>query len=295
METALQIRNAHKRFGGTEALRGADLALRRGERLALLGPNGAGKTTLIRAVAGRVRLDSGEVSLLGSSLTKSDGATRRRLGVAPQEIALYPTLTARENLHAFGELYSGADADLPGRIDAALKWTGLTDRADQPVQTFSGGMKRRLNIAAAVLHEPDVLLLDEPTAGVDPQSRNRIWEMLDELRDRGASLLLTTHQLDEAQRFADRIVIIDHGRTIAAGSLNELVRNTVGQRTRVRLEIENGGSLSHQEHHVDDVAHDLPGLLAAAAANGGRVLDLQVEQPTLQAVFIHLTGRDLRE
>lgn len=307
MEHVLRVEEARKSFAETRALDGASVALKRGEWLALLGPNGAGKTTLVRSIAGRVRLDGGRMNLLGQELDASalGDQARSRLGIVPQEIALYPQLTARENLEAFAALNGIQGAERAERVDWALGWTGLADRARERTGTFSGGMKRRLNIACGVLHEPEVVLLDEPTVGVDPQSRQRIWEMLEELRRRGASLLLTTHQLDEAQQVADRIVIIDHGRVIAAGSLNELVAQTIGSGRRVRFAVEalpttglDGFELEAENRlacSIDDIAGELPARLAAIAKAGGRVVDVEVEAPTLQAVFLHLTGRELRE
>lgn len=307
METILSVRDAHKRFGGTQALAGAKLDLRRGEWLALLGPNGAGKTTLIRAIAGRVRLDAGEVSLDGRPLDgAATSALRSRLGVVPQEYAIYPLLTARENLEVFGELSGVAPAALRERVEWALDWTGLRDRSQERVRNFSGGMKRRLNFACGVLHKPDIILLDEPTVGVDPQSRERIWEMCRALQAEGASLLLTTHQLDEAERICERIVIIDHGRAIAEGTFPELVRATVGARRKVTLTLNRtlapatgleGIEIDglHACARIDDVARELPPLLSRVAAAGGDVTDLHIEAPSLQAVFLHLTGRELRE
>jgi ABC-2 type transport system ATP-binding protein len=308
MSTVLSITGACKKFGETQALNDAAMSLHKGEWLALLGPNGAGKTTLIRAIAGRVRLDAGEVTLLGHALkgnSREAQIARQSLGVIPQELALYPLLTARENMRAFGELQGVRGPTLKQRIDWALEWTGLADRADEISKTFSGGMKRRLNIACGVLHKPEVLLLDEPTVGVDPQSRQRIWEMLGQLRDEGASLLLTTHQLDEAQQICDRIVIIDHGKSIAEGTLDQLVAKTIGRSRRVTLVLEHplpgrvNGKLQQDGHavhaQVEDVAAELPAMLAAVHNAGGRVNDVRVEAPSLHAVFIHLTGRELRE
>jgi ABC-2 type transport system ATP-binding protein len=302
----LRVIDARKSFGATRALDGASFELREGELLGLLGPNGAGKTTLVRAIGGRARLDGGSIELFGGKLTAGDRAARRALGVVPQEIALYPLLTARENLHVWGRLHGVARRDLGPRIERALAWTALAERADQQVRGFSGGMKRRLNIACGVLHEPRAVLLDEPTAGVDPQSRQRIYDMLAELRDRGVSVLLTTHHLDEAEDLCERIVIIDHGRAIASGTLGELVEKTVGVQRRVTLTLD--APLQHAlpgfeldvsrtalRSQVRDVAAELPALLGAVREAGGRVLDVDVRAPSLHSVFIHLTGRELRE
>jgi ABC-2 type transport system ATP-binding protein len=306
MTTVLRVTGAYKRFAATQALDGAEFALQRGELLLLLGPNGAGKTTLIRSVAGRVRLDRGQVELLGRPLDGPSGDARRSLGVVPQEIALYPLLTARENLEVFGSFHGLAGAALAAQVADALAWTGLADRAAEPVKGFSGGMKRRLNIACGVLHRPEVVLLDEPTVGVDPQSRERIWEMLDKLKQAGTSLVLTTHQLDEAQTRGDRIVIIDHGKTIAAGTFRELVEQTVGSGRMVTLTLDRplprplDGLAAETEGRTvrmktADVASDLPPLLGRVLEAGCHVEDVGVQSPTLQLVFLHLTGRELRE
>ena len=307
-EPVLSVADARRSYGDRAALDGAELTLHAGEFLGLLGPNGAGKTTLVRSVAGRLALDAGTVTLLGRTRrgVHERPAEWARLGVVPQELAVYPLLTARENLSCFGAVRGLSGRDLAARVDAALDWTGLADRADDPAGTFSGGMKRRLNIACGVLHDPEVVLLDEPTVGVDPQSRERIWAMLAELRDRGRALLLTTHQLDEAERVCDRIVVIDRGRTIARGTLAELVDQTVGPgRTlflafdgnerppaSLRLDPAAGGGFTRR---IDRPAEELPGILAAAREAGLGVADLHVSRPTLQDVFLHLTGRDLRE
>jgi ABC-2 type transport system ATP-binding protein len=301
----LTIDGARKRFGEVVALDGATLALRKGELLALLGPNGAGKTTLIRAIAGRVRLDGGEMRLFGKSL--GGRRTPPELGIVPQELAIYPLLTARENLEAFGRLQGLARRKLAGQVRWALEVTGLADRQDDPVKTFSGGMKRRLNIACGVLHEPRIVLLDEPTVGVDPQSRERIYEMLTALTRAGVSLLLTTHHLEEAEARCTRTVIIDHGRVIAAGSLPELIDRTVGCHRLVTLRTNlpvpappPGAEILADDPRfvrarVSNVARELPLLLAAVGAQGREVEDVEVRGPSLQSVFIHLTGRELRE
>ena len=304
----LRVADAHKSFGATRALDGASLELREGEMLALLGPNGAGKTTLVRAIAGRARLDGGSIELFGRPLD-DPGATsngRARLGVVPQDIALYPLLTARENLQVWGRLHGVPSRELGPRVARALDWTGLVDRADEPIRKFSGGMRRRLNIACGILHEPRVVLLDEPTVGVDPQSRERIYDMLAELRESGVSLLLTTHQLEEAEGRCQRIVIIDHGRVIAAGTLGELVESTIGVRRRVTLTLDRapaslppgfevGSNSAVLVTHVRDVVIELPPLLGLVSQGGSNVLDVDVRSPSLHSVFIHLTGRELRE
>jgi ABC-2 type transport system ATP-binding protein len=308
---ALAISNARKTFGSVTALDGASLELREGELLALLGPNGAGKTTLIRAIAGRVRLDGGEIRLFQRVL---DGRrTPPELGIVPQEIAVYPLLTARENLDAFGRLHALSGAELRHQIDWALDTTGLADRASEPVQRFSGGMKRRLNIACGLLHRPRVVLLDEPTAGVDPQSRDRIYSMLAELASRGVSLLVTTHQLEEAEARCSRTVIIDYGRVIASGTLPELVEQTIGRFRLVTLRIDaplspgTGPERILEGVDVDaadgrllrtrmrEVAVELPALLDRIRSAGRAVEDVDVRGPSLQSVFIHLTGRELRD
>ncbi|HWB21195.1 MAG TPA: ABC transporter ATP-binding protein [Phycisphaerales bacterium] len=309
MSTVLSVVDAHKTYGETQALKGASITLNAGEWLGLLGPNGAGKTTLIRAIAGRVLLDQGRINLLGSDISSDRNLaieTRKRLGVVPQEIALYPLLTARENLQAFGTLSGIPAADLETRIEWALEWTGLADRAKDLAKTFSGGMKRRLNIACSVLHRPSVILLDEPTVGVDPQSRQRIWDMLAALRKEGAALLLTTHQLDEAQTVCDRITIIDHGRTIADGTMDQLVLDTIGPSRTVLLTLDAPPTSDlltlsiicedlTLRASMTDVAADLPPLLQRLHGAGRKVRDVQVQSPSLHSVFIHLTGRDLRE
>jgi ABC-2 type transport system ATP-binding protein len=308
----LRVRNARKNFGAVVALAGATFDLRQGELLALLGPNGAGKTTLIRAIAGRVRLDGGEIQLFDRVL---DGRqTPPDLGIVPQEIALYPLLTARENLRAFGALHGLSGRQLSKHVDWALDRTGLADRADESVKQFSGGMRRRLNIACGVVHQPRVVLLDEPTVGVDPQSRDRIYDMLAGLAAAGVSLLLTTHHLEEAEARCSRTVIIDHGKVIAAGTLSELVDETVGRYRLVTLRLDapldpkafleisgadNGTGTDADERivkaRVRDVAAELPPLLERIRRMGRTVDDVEVRGPSLQSVFIHLTGRELRE
>ena len=304
----LTVANAVKRYGAVQALNGASFELRKGELLALLGPNGAGKTTVIRAIAGRVRLDGGEIRVFDQPVVP--GRTPRELGIVPQELAVYPLLTARENLQSFGRLQGLSGAGLTRQVDWALERTGLSDRSREPVKQFSGGMRRRLNIACGILHHPRIVLLDEPTVGVDPQSRDRIYGMLGELARDGVSLILTTHHLEEAEARCSRTVIIDHGTVIESGTLSELVDRTVGRHRLVTLRLVapvasiggDGAALDVDpgdarllRARMTDVAGELPALLQRIRDAGGAVDDVEVRGPSLQAVFIHLTGRELRE
>lgn len=303
---ALTVSHAARRFGERPALNGMSFELHPGEFLGLLGPNGAGKTTLIRAISGRLRLDSGSISLFGETVTAGNHSPNRlRLGVIPQNLAIYEKLTAYENLELFGKLYGVSSGDLKQRIPETLEWIGLADRASEPAGRFSGGMQRRLNIGCGVLHQPDLILLDEPTVGVDPQSRQKIWDMLKEIQKKGVSVLLTTHQLDEAQQVCDRIVIVDAGRTVAAGTFTELLDQSIGQSRRLLLKVSQTSSPlpkgfertsdGYISCSVKEIARELPQKLEAVSAAGFDVTDVSIEVPNLQSVFLHFTGRELRE
>ena len=297
----LSIQDVHKSFDDTAALSGVSLDLYSGELLGFLGPNGAGKTTLIRCLAGRTRMDAGQILL--------DGKRRHRgiLGIVPQSIALYEDLTAEQNLRAFGRLQGLRGKTLRGRIDDALNWSALDDRRSHFVGTFSGGMKRRLNIACSVLHAPKILLLDEPTVGVDPQSRERIYTMLHELREQGAAILLTTHHLEEAQFRCDRIAIVDRGRVIQVGTLDELISNTVGHHQHLRIRFVRpprnesiqplvwDASRQQASCLIHDAATELPAILQRLRSAGAALDNVSLQTSTLQDVFLHLTGKELRE
>ena len=298
---AVAITGACKAFGKTKALDGVDFKIDVGERVALLGPNGAGKTTLIRAIVGRCRLDEGDILLFGSSASL---ASRGRIGFVPQDLAIHGLLTAEENLRFFGRLQDVKKNVLTERIEHVLEWTGLIGRRNDLVKHYSGGMKRRLNIACGVLHEPELVLLDEPTVGVDPQSRERIHEMLLDLHRRGTSLLLTTHMMEEAERGTDRIVIQDHGETIANGTSVDLVTGAFGAKRTLKITLNelpttplpdpwetDGLQVFREIDKVDEV----PAVLDEFSAKGLHVQALQVEAPSLQEVFLKLTGRELRE
>jgi ABC-2 type transport system ATP-binding protein len=306
----LTITNARKAFGPVIALDGASLDLRKGELLALLGPNGAGKTTLIRAITGRVRLDAGEIRLFDRQLDGRE--TPPELGIVPQEIALYPNLTARENLDAFGRLNGLSGADLTRQIDWALNTAGLADRASESVKRFSGGMRRRLNIACGVLHHPKIVLLDEPTVGVDPQSRNAILDSVEALASEGMAVLYTTHYMEEAERLCDRVGILDEGSLKAEGTRRELI-SLVGEHDRLRIDARgdlpaaSAAALAvpgveeavPREGGLDLMARDVRASLAeivrAIDDTGAGITSIEVEEPNLEAVFLHLTGKALRD
>jgi ABC-2 type transport system ATP-binding protein len=303
----LAVSGLEKRFGNVRALAGASLDVRRGELLGLLGPNGAGKTTLIKAVAGRLRLDAGVIHLFGRSVSVGD--PRPEIGVVPQELAIYKLHTAKENLEVFGKLYGVSGPSLKARVAWALEWAGLADRPNEPVVRFSGGMKRRLNIACSLLHEPRLVLLDEPTVGVDPQSRERIYDMLSVLRASGVSIVLTTHHLEEAEQRCERIVIIDHGAIVAAGTARELVSASIGADRAVVVTltaplpaaatVPPGVTLDDERRvlraPVREVGADVTALLEWSMRAGAEVADVALSGATLQDVFIALTGRELRE
>jgi len=307
-QPALVARDLAKSFGGRRALDGVTLDVAPGEIFGLLGPNGAGKTTFVRSVVGRVRPDAGTLAIFGKS-PGEPGASALR-GWVPQEIALYPLLSARENLWSFGRYQGLTSQELPAAADRSLAWAALAERADERTERLSGGMKRRLNIAAGTIHRPRLLLLDEPTVGVDPQSRERIYAMIEELAGEGVAILYTTHYMEEAERLCDRIAIIDHGRVIALGTRDELVSSTLGRRRTLTVETEKplpeplreelrrrGASVTEDTAviPVEEPAREIPEVLEAFRRYGAAVRDLTLKAASLEDVFLHLTGRELRE
>lgn len=305
-EQPLRIETLVKRFGQVTAVDGITLELNSGECLGLLGPNGAGKSTLIRTIAGRVVPDSGTVSVFGFA-ADSTGA-REALGWVPQELALYPRLTSRENLESFGRYHGMAGAALQKAVAWCLDWASLMDRSGEPVKNLSGGMKRRLNMAAGLIHQPKLVLMDEPTVGVDPQSRNRIFEMIEKLHSDGMSIIYTTHYMEEAERLCDRIAIVDHGRIIAEGAKEELVQNSFASRSEVVARFAGsaddvaGWVAQRGGRYVDSTAQftvehptEIGGLLDAASKAGLELIDVSLRKPNLESVFLQLTGRELRD
>lgn len=280
----LTFDQVRKRYGARTAVDGLSLHVRRGEVLGLLGPNGAGKSTTVAMAAGVIAPDSGTVRLEGDGDPRRT-ADRARIGVAPQALALYDALSGQANLRFFGAIYDLYGAGLDNRVRWALDFVGLAPRANDAVATYSGGMKRRLNLAAALVHDPELLLLDEPTVGVDPQSRNALFDNIEALRRDGRTVVYTTHYMEEAVRLCDRIAIVDQGRLLALGTLDELLAAHAGSPVLI-------ATTSDGETRTA-TARPLEALTALAAST--TVTDFRVERPTLEDVFLQLTGRSLRD
>lgn len=307
----IEVSHLYKRFGENEALKGISFQVQAGEIYGLLGPNGAGKSTTIGILCGLVSPDAGQAHLNGIDISRHPVDARRALGVVPQEVALYTELSAPDNLQFFGRLYGLRGDRLRRRIETVLARVNLQDRAKEPIERFSGGMLRRLNIAAGLLHEPKVLLMDEPTVGLDPQTRISILELVRCIAREGASVLYTTHYLDEAEHLCDRIGIIDHGVILAEGTLQEL-RQAAGAReiialrgvfrpetAAVELQLHPQFELIKASESellltVQHAESELTGLLAVAGRLGN-VREVAIRQPSLENLFIKLTGRELRE
>jgi ABC-2 type transport system ATP-binding protein len=302
-----------KKFGATIAVAEVSFAAAPGEVLGLLGPNGAGKSTTISMLAGLMRPDGGSVHIDGIPLGSGADRTKRRLGLVTQEIALIDELPARMNLEFFGGLYGLAGRQLAGRIAAVLELTSLGDRAGDAPKEFSGGMRRRLNIACALLHEPQILLLDEPTVGVDPQSRNAIFDTIEALAGAGRTMVYTTHYMEEVERLCDRVVIIDHGRVLADDTLTGLLSSApVSNTLKLKYDVSPDGAALEEIKNLPGVirvdlagpelsvsATDLgtaaPRVLERLAARGFSCQELTSRRANLEDVFLALTGRTLRD
>jgi len=308
----LAVDQLAKSFDDLQAVDGVSFQIAPGETYGLLGPNGAGKTTTISMVAGLLERDGGSIEVAGVPMETTAVAAKRAIGLVPQALAIYPDLTGRENLVFFARLYGLPSNVLGHRIDEVLDVIGLTDRADDRAAEYSGGMQRRLNIGIGLLHKPQLLILDEPTVGVDPQSRNAILDSVEQLAGSGMAVLYTTHYMEEAERLCDRVGIIDEGRIQAEGTRRELVA-LVGEKDRIFIRA--NGSLapavaaieglagvaaaSVAEGGISIVADDggavLPQILAAAAASGAGITGVEIVQPDLEGVFLHVTGKALRD
>jgi len=304
----------HKSYGERAAVQGISFGVRRGEVFSLLGPNGAGKTTTISMLSCLIAPTRGDATIAGHSIRREPGAVKRAIGVVPQEIALYQALSARENLLFWGQMYGLGGASLRRRADEVLELVGLRDRANDRLETYSGGMQRRINLAAGLLHRPQLVFMDEPTVGIDPQSRRNILDMVKQLNAQGMTVLYTTHYMEEAQELSSRIGIIDHGKLIALGTLDELNR-LVGEEDVVELQVGaestppellralNGvpgvSQASRENGTLRLLARDgnaaLPELITLANSLGTRVTNVSIRVPNLEAVFLSLTGRALRD
>ena len=311
-QPVLEARGLSKSFGDLTAVHDVSFVIEVGETYGLLGPNGAGKTTSISMVSGLLERDAGRVLVNGEEMTTTSLKPKADVGLVPQDLAIYPDLTARENLQFFGRLYGMGGPDLKTRTDEVLEVIGLTDRADDRASEFSGGMKRRLNIGIGLFHRPRLLILDEPTVGVDPQSRNAILESVEHLSDEGLAVLYTTHYMEKAERLCDRVGIIDQGEIKAEGTRRELVR-MVGQVDRIRVDVTGNpehvvGALrpldgvrdvSGGDGSIEILSESASRVLAPALAkitDGGLgVSSVAIDEPDLEAVFLHLTGKALRD
>ncbi len=309
----LSVENLTKQYGDFTAVDDVNFSAGEGKIFGLLGPNGAGKSTTINCISGLTPPTSGHVSVAGFDIVKDGKKAKTSLGVVPQELALYEDLPARENLVYWGKAYGLGGTELKSRVDEVLEQIGLVDRAKDLPKEFSGGMKRRLNFGCGIVHKPKVLLLDEPTVGVDPQSRQRLFEMVEAERDAGACVLYTTHYMEEAERLCDSLAIIDHGKIIAQGSVSEL-QAKLGARDVLQLNGEFpeglgatlvGKGISDLDVISEDegvltltmsaASQHLPAIFQSITAAGGTVKETSLRSPNLETLFLLLTGKELRE
>jgi ABC-2 type transport system ATP-binding protein len=309
---AVEVDDLRKSFGEVKAVDGASFRVMEGEVFSLLGPNGAGKTTMLSMLSCLLHPAAGDAAVLGHSIRKDPMGVKSVLGVVPQEIALYEDMSARENLIFWGKMYGLRGAKLKARVAEVLEVIGLTDRANDFLKKYSGGMKRRVNIGVALLHKPQVIYMDEPTVGIDPQSRRNILDNVIALKNNGMTVLYTTHNMEEAQELSDHVAIMDHGKIIASGTNEELVR-IVGALDRITVTINAEAAqvmdvwktvqgvkkVTSEDGTLTILADDsnrvLPRLFEASAAGGVRITSVNIQEPNLESVFLHLTGRALRD
>lgn len=311
----LSVHDLRKSFGELEAVKGVSFTVEKGESFSLLGPNGAGKSTIINMITGLFSPTAGAIHINDINVVKNPKQAQKLIGVVPQEIALYETMSARENLKFWGRMYNLSGKALEKSVDEVLEIIGLTERAKDKIETFSGGMKRRVNIGAAILHHPQILIMDEPTVGIDPQSRNHILETVKRLNNQGMTIIYTSHYMEEVEYLCERIGIIDHGELIACGTLREL-RETIGDRSRmiimfnreradlVKINQTLTSLFLEKDFEVNDsqivVFHKQPQLILSdliqgVTETGTKVTSVEIVEPNLESVFLHLTGRNLRD
>ena len=318
----IQVKNLTKKFANVEALKGISFSIEKGEIYGLLGPNGAGKTTTISILSTLTKQDAGEVLLNGFDINKEAQKIKRIIGVVPQEIALYQELTAYDNLIFWGGLYDIPADKLKAKVEEILKLVGLFERKDDKIKTYSGGMKRRINIASALLHSPEIIFMDEPTVGIDPQSRNLIYEVIEKLNKSGITIVYTTHYMEEAERLCKHIGIIDNGKIIAQGTLDEL-RDKSDSKQCIVIKISNmmsehvetqgvvskfmGEEISEMpgrnfffrngalQYFSKDIKNDLPRLINRLSKFSLEISHVDIQRPTLESIFLSLTGKGLRD
>jgi ABC-2 type transport system ATP-binding protein len=312
MSFVLEVENLRKKFGDLVAVDGISFSVKEGEIFGFLGPNGAGKTTTISMICGLLQPNDGEIRVEGLSIADNAREVKQHLGVVPQEVAVYAELSARENLRFWGGIYALKGKDLSERVEELLVQVGLEDRAKEPVKNFSGGMKRRLNLAMGLIHRPKLILLDEPTVGIDPQARHKILEIVEDITKSGQTVLYTTHYLEEAESFCDRLAIMDHGKILAEGSVEQL-KAQVGEGTLLTVKGE------FKESDLREIVSGLSGLQAVEIGDGHAMLlvpresrgvapaleglygaglhldDVLIKEPNLEDLFLRLTGRELRD
>jgi ABC-2 type transport system ATP-binding protein len=310
----LVVSDIKKSFDQKEVVRGVSFSVEKGESFGLLGPNGAGKSTTISMICGLLTYDSGSVMVDGISVKKKPLDVKKKIGVVPQEIALYPTMSAKENLLFWGKMYGLSGKLAKKRVDEVLEYVGLRDRANDKIETFSGGMKRRINIGASLMHEPELLIMDEPTVGIDPQSRNHILETVKRLNQNGMTVIYTSHYMEEVEFLCNRIGIVDQGKMIALGTKGDLVNRLAGG-TVIKLSVaslkdEFTASLrkvTNVERMIPDIENNsvdifvhhhqlaFSDIIACAMENRVQVLSFEVQEPNLESLFLSLTGRTLRD
>ena len=316
MSNIVNVTNLTKKYTESNVLAvdHVNFEIKAGEVFSLLGPNGAGKSTTISMLSCLLKATEGDAAIDGKSIVGDPMGVKKVIGVVPQEIALYETLSARDNLLFWGRMYGMGGQQLKDRVEEVLEQVNLKDRATDKIKAYSGGMKRRINIAVGLLHTPKLVFMDEPTVGIDPQSRRRILDMVKELNQQGLTVLYTTHYMEEAEELSDRVGIIDHGKSIAIGTQKELTK-MVGENEGLRLHFSEGDQVgplveslqnlpevikvTTTDHEillmVPDAEESLPGAITKANELGVRVRSIDIEEPNLEAVFLHLTGRALRD